>query len=103
MYGTTIHADAQSLSGAVSGIIETMAQMKPSTQTSPWLTISIGLLGVIVGYVLVVGRSDGMVSANGYSCPMKKEVCTGSNCANHTACTSGACSKDCPGNCNHAA
>ncbi|UPA22329.1 hypothetical protein K8942_04745 [Candidatus Peribacteria bacterium] len=79
-----------------------MDQMTPATQTSPWLTISIGLFGLILGYVIVMGQSGTLLSASKNYCPMKQEVCTGEGC-NTKECTSGACSKNCPGNCNHAA
>lgn len=80
-----------------------MDQMTPSTQTSPWLTISIGLFGLILGYTIVMGQSGELISSHKNYCPMNKETCTGDGCNNQTSCASGTCSKDCPGNCDHAA
>ncbi len=67
-----------------------MAQKKASSQTSPWFAVTLGVLGLVAGYGLVLQQS-GQLSAHAgnLQCPLKHD------------CTSGACTPDCPLNCNH--
>lgn len=58
--------------------------------------LSLGILGLVVGYGTVVLRG-GVVSASGVSCPMKHEVCANGDCSKHEACENGKCDKTCPG------
>lgn len=69
-------------------------------QKTPWMALSIGTLGLIVGYATVV-LTGPTALANGRSCPMKeKAVCVGDDCQKHD-CDNGECGKDCPGCANH--
>ena len=71
-------------------------------KSSPWFLVTVGILGLIVGYSFVIGKSGVASAANGYSCPMKDmQVCKGMDCDKNPACASGLCTATCPGNCNH--
>ena len=67
----------------------------------PWLMVSLGIAGLLIGYAAVIGK-QGIVNAasNGYSCPAK-QLCKGNDCNQNPSCKGTGCSKDCPGNCGH--
>jgi len=62
-----------------------------STSSSPWLALTLIVVGLIVGYSIVIFQHRDTAFANAYRCPMH---CTGENCMKH--CTSGDCAKNCP-------
>ncbi|PIR52773.1 hypothetical protein COU76_04470 [Candidatus Peregrinibacteria bacterium CG10_big_fil_rev_8_21_14_0_10_49_10] len=64
---------------------------------SPWFTVSLIIVGVILGYSIVLVQNEGALAA--WSCPAK-EHCRNGNCKQNAACASGECSTDCPGNCH---
>lgn len=67
----------------------------------PWIAVTIGILGLMIGYGFVVAGNGDEAYAGMYQCPMHKEICKGGDCNKNAACASGACSNDCPGNCGH--
>jgi len=61
---------------------------------SPWLVMTLGTLGLVVGYGIVVFSGD-TAFASARSCPFK-EKCANGGCEKHD-CTKGNCGADCPG------
>jgi hypothetical protein len=70
---------------------------------TPWLALSLGTFGLVVGYATVV-LTGPVALANGRSCPLKTarhEACTGTGCLHGDDCAMGECGKDCPGCAHH--
>ena len=65
-------------------------------KTAPWLAVTLGTIGLVIGYGFVVLSGD-TAFASGKSCPFK-EKCAGGDCQKHD-CENGDCGADCPG-CN---
>ena len=63
-------------------------------KNAPWLALTLGTLGLVVGYGLVVLSSD-TAFASAKSCPFK-EKCQHGGCEKHD-CADGDCGADCPG------
>ncbi len=76
---------------------------KTKKNQGPWLAITVGILGLIAGYSIVVVGEGSIAFAGTYQCPMHKQVCQNGDCSKMPECAGGACAKDCPGNCGHAA
>lgn len=66
---------------------------------SLWPAIVVGVLGLVVGYSVVVFSSETIV-ANGGSCPSRNKGCVNGECQKREGCAKGECGKDCPG-CQH--
>ncbi|HLD32078.1 MAG TPA: hypothetical protein VJB10_00650 [Candidatus Peribacteraceae bacterium] len=64
---------------------------------SHWSLVAMLLVGLIVGYSVVVAQRGEIFAA--WECPAK-ELCEGGNCEHIQNCSSGACSRNCPGNCH---
>lgn len=67
-------------------------------QKSPLSALTLGVLGLVVGYSVVVLSGD-TAFASARSCPNKDKgvTCTGAECQKKGACERGECGKDCPG------
>lgn len=64
---------------------------------SPWKVIVTGILGLIVGYALVIAQHGSSAFANTPQCPMmKKGTCNSTDCMKDSACTGANCAHDCP-------
>ncbi|HVW66337.1 MAG TPA: hypothetical protein VHA78_01240 [Candidatus Peribacteraceae bacterium] len=74
---------------------------KQTSFRGPWLAVTIGIAGLVVGYSFVVANHGEEAFAGMYQCPMHKQICKSGDCDKNPSCASGACSKDCPGNCGH--
>ena len=64
---------------------------------SHWFLIALLVVGLVTGYSVVMVRRGETFAA--WECPAK-ELCEGGNCKNIHDCSSGACSRNCPGNCH---
>lgn len=72
-----------------------------SVQKSPWFILALGVLGLTVGYTVVIVSGD-TAFASARSCPFKDKgavTCTGPDCHKDGACEKGECGTTCPG-CN---
>jgi len=65
---------------------------------STWFGVSLGILGLVIGYSTVIAR-NGDVVLGGYVCPATQKECQGGGCAKNEECAKGGCAKDCLGNC----
>ncbi|MBU2214058.1 hypothetical protein KKC44_00295 [Patescibacteria group bacterium] len=69
------------------------------TQQSPWLVITLVIVGMMIGYALVIHPGVIPTTASGESCP-HKELCKngqGCGCNGAADCEKGNCAGNCPG------
>lgn len=64
---------------------------------SPWLTVTLAIVAMTIGYVMYLNQSGGIAAAGGYFCPTES-VCTTAECLSEGCSGEGKC-KHCPG-CN---
>jgi hypothetical protein len=72
--------------------------MKQALQ-SPWLTVTLAIVVMTIGYVVYVNQDGGIASAGSYFCPAQS-VCLSEECMDN-GCSSDQKCKHCPG-CNKA-
>ena len=64
---------------------------------SPWFPVTLGIIGLVMGYSFVVFQQENVFAAAEY-CPADY-LCQGEQCDKTPGCEHGKCSEECSGNC----
>lgn len=55
-----------------------------SIMKSPWLTVSLAIVAMTVGYIFYMQGHGSIAAANSYSCPAQKnQICDSATCKNN--------------------